>query len=98
MMKIVKKVEGNELTISIEGRLDFSTTPKLEEELAFLDGIEKVIFDFEKLEYISSSGLAVILKFKKKVNAIKIINCNPEVLEILNITGFSGIMDVEVNH
>ena len=98
MMKIVKNNESNELVISIDGRLDTSNMHQLEEKLTCLDGIERVIFDFEKLEYISSSGLAILLKYKKKVNGIKIINCNPEVLEILNITGFSRIMDVEVNY
>ena len=98
MMRIEKKVNEKELTISIEGRLDYNTTPELEEELSHIEGIEKLIFDFEKLEYISSSGLAVLLKFKKKINTIRIIHCNPEVLEILHITGFSEIMDVEVNH
>ena len=94
-MKIEKKQENNVLKIFIEGRLDTNTVPELEQEVTSLEGIEKLIFDFEKVEYISSSGLRLILKCKKQVDSTKVINCNPEVYEIFNITGFSEIMDVE---
>ena len=95
MIRIEKKMNGNELMISIEGRLDYSTSPELEKELTNMAGIDKVVFNFEKLEYISSSGLALILKFKKLIDSIRIINCSKEVYEIFNIAGFSEIMDVE---
>lgn len=94
-MIINKKINGNELIIKLEGRLDTSTSSELENEIANLDGIEKITFDFEKLEYISSSGLRVILKCKKNVDATKIINCNSEVYEIFSITGFSQMMEIE---
>ena len=51
-MKIQKKLEGNNLTIFIEGRLDTNTAPELEKELSSLDGIQNLVFDFEKLEYV----------------------------------------------
>ena len=52
----------NELTVALQGRLDTLTSPDLEEELEDkLDGIEKLIFDFTGLEYISSAGLRVIV-------------------------------------
>ena len=94
-MIINKEINGNELIIELEGRLDTSTSPELENEISNLDGIEKIIFNFEKLEYISSSGLRVTLKCKKTVDATKIINCNSEVYEIFNITGFSQMMEIE---
>lgn len=94
-MIINKKINGNELIIKLEGRLDTNTAPELENEISDLEGIEKIIFDFEKLEYISSSGLRLILKCKKTVDSTKIINCNPEVFEVFNITGFSEMMEIE---
>lgn len=94
-MKIEKKIIENNLTISLEGRLDTNTVAELENEIPDLNGIESIIFDFENLEYISSSGLRVMLKCKKKVDNIKIINCKPEVFEIFNITGFSEMMKIE---
>ena len=51
-----------ELTVSVEGRLDTLTSPELEEQLEDkIDGLEKLIFDFSRLEYISSAGLRVLV-------------------------------------
>ena len=51
-----------ELTVSVEGRLDTLTSPELEEQLADkIDGFKKLIFDFSRLEYISSAGLRVLV-------------------------------------
>lgn len=94
-MKIEKKLENNNLTIALEGRLDTNTVTELENEFSDLSGIENITFDFENLEYISSSGLRLILKCKKEIDSTKVINCNPEVFEIFNITGFSEMMEVE---
>ena len=56
-MTIDKKLEGTKLEITLEGRLDTITAPTLEEELKrALDGITELVFDFGKLEYISSAG------------------------------------------
>ena len=64
-MKINKQQNDNELTISLEGRLDTNTSPDLEKELTSLDGITKLIFDLKGLEYISSAGLRIILSLQK---------------------------------
>ena len=94
-MKIDLKNENQTLMIKLVGRLDTNTVPELEQKTPSLENIHKIIFDFEKLEYISSSGLRFILKCKKQVDNTKVIDCNPEVFEIFNITGFSEMMDVE---
>jgi len=94
-MIISKKVENNCLTIRLEGRLDSNTVLELEEQMPSLEGIKIIIFDFDLLEYISSAGLRFILKCKKQVDDTTVINCNPEVFEIFNVTGFSEMMKVE---
>lgn len=94
-MKIEKKLDNNNLTISLEGRLDTTTVQELEKEVSNLDEVEAIVFDFEKLEYISSSGLRLVLKCKKEINSTKVINCTPEVYEIFNMTGFTQMMEVE---
>lgn len=94
-MIINKKISDNELIIKLEGRLDTNSASELEKEISNLEGIEKIIFDFEKLEYIASSGLRIILKCKKEIDSTKIINCNTEVFEIFNMTGFSEMMQIE---
>ena len=93
-MKIIKNVNENELVIKLQGRLDTTTVPDLEKELLDIDNSKNIVFDFENLEYISSAGLRLILKAKKQNNTTKVINCNSEVYEIFNMTGFSDMMEV----
>ena len=94
-MKIEKIINDDEALIKLEGRLDTNSAPMLEKEIVSLTDVKKVIFDFEKLEYISSSGLRVVLKCKKMIDATKIINCNSDVFEVFSMTGFSQMMDIE---
>ena len=94
-MKINKKQNGDELIISLEGRLDTNTVLELDKEMTNLDGTKKIVFDFEELEYISSSGLRLILKYKKIIDATEVINCSKEVYDIFNMTGFSKILTIE---
>ncbi len=98
-MTINKTVNGNELTIALEGRLDTTTAPQLDEELkTALDGIAKLDFDFAKLEYISSAGLRVLLSAQKVMNkqgSMVIKNVNEEIQEIFEVTGFVDILTIE---
>ena len=92
-MKIVKKKTNGELTISLEGRLDTNTSPNLEKELIITSDLKSITFDLEKLEYISSSGLRILLSTEKKMNGKKVIikNANEYVKEVLDMTGFSEL-------
>ena len=97
-MKIDKNLEGNNLTITLEGRLDTNTAPDLEKEVESLDGVENLIFDLKKLEYISSAGLRIILALQKIMNNqgnMTIKNVNDDVKEVFEITGFSEILDIK---
>lgn len=98
-MEIIKNLDGSKLNIALEGRLDTSTAPALEEELkASLDGITDLVLDFEKLEYISSAGLRVVLSAQKtmtKQGQMKLVNVNEEVMEVFEITGFVDILTIE---
>lgn len=98
-MTINKDVNGKALTISLEGRLDTTTAPSLEEEInGSLENIEELTFDFAKLEYISSAGLRVLLSAQKKMNKqgkMVVKNVSEEVSEIFEVTGFSDILTIE---
>ena len=98
-MTINKTQNGNELTIALEGRLDTATSPQLEAELkGSLDGIAALVFDFQKLEYISSAGLRVLLSAQKIMNrqgAMKIRKVNDTIMEIFEVTGFTDILTIE---
>ncbi len=97
-MNIIKSVNDNEMIIKLEGRLDANTAGELERELINLDGIEKLVFDFIKLDYISSTGLRILLQCQKrmaKYGGITVRNINVEIRDIFDITGFDGIITVE---
>ena len=68
-MTIEKTLNGTELTIALNGRLDTTTAPQLEAELKrSVSGVEKLVLDFTVLEYLSSAGLRVLLAAQKVMN------------------------------
>ena len=99
MLNIEKKTDGSSLNIALEGRLDTMTSPQLEETLKdSLDGVTSLIMDFEKLEYISSAGLRVLLSAQKIMNKqgeMIIRNASEDVKEIFDVTGFCDILTIE---
>ena len=98
-MKIDKKLEGSTLTLALEGRLDTTTAPELEQVIrAELDHVDALVFDFGKLEYISSAGLRVLLSAHKamaKKGGMKVTHVSEMVMEVFEVTGFSDILTVE---
>ena len=98
-MNIVKEQNGKTVRMSIEGRLDTTTAPQLEAELKSIsEEVNDLVFDFEKLEYISSAGLRVLLATHKafdKKGALTIINVNSDINEVFDITGFSNILSIK---
>ncbi len=99
MLSINKNITDGKAVFALEGRLDTVTAPDLEKELkASLDGVKELILDFEKLEYISSAGLRVLLAAQKamaKQGAMKITHTNEMINEIFEVTGFADILTVE---
>ena len=98
-MTISKERNDSALTLALEGRLDTVTAPELEKELnASLDGVTALTFDFEKLEYISSAGLRVLLAAQRimaKKGEMKVAHVNETIMEIFEVTGFSDILTIE---
>ncbi|MCR4885953.1 MAG: STAS domain-containing protein [Clostridiales bacterium] len=98
-MTISKTLNGSALTLALEGRLDTMTAPELEKELnASLNAADSLTLDFEKLEYISSAGLRVLLTAHKVMSGkggMKITNVNEIVSEVFEVTGFCDILEIE---
>ena len=98
-MTITQNRDNTALTIALEGRLDTLTAPELETLLSgALEGVETLTLDFEKLDYISSAGLRVLLSTQKKMNgqgSMKVTHVNEIIREIFDVTGFSDILPVE---
>lgn len=98
-MTINKTQEQSTLTITLEGRLDTTTAPQLEAELKqSVQDNKELIFDFAKLDYISSAGLRVLLSAQKVMNKqgeMVIRNVNETIMEVFEVTGFVDILTVE---
>lgn len=98
-MNIDKKLDGNTLTVALEGRLDTTTAPELETSLqGDIDAVKELLFDFSQLEYISSAGLRVLLSTQKIMNkqgSMKVLNVSEPVMEVFDVTGFADILTIE---
>ena len=99
MLDITKTIKNNEADFALEGRLDTVTAPELEKELKeSLDGVTELHIDFEKLDYISSAGLRVLLSAQKqmtKQGTMTLHHVNQTIMEIFEVTGFSDILTIE---
>ena len=92
------ELKNNTLTLFLEGRLDSNNAGKIEAEL--IEAVSqnpgsKIQVDVEKLDYISSAGLRVLLKIRKQINKpLPVLNASNELYEIFNVTGFTELLDV----
>ncbi len=100
MLNIKRSEENGAASFALEGRLDTVTAVELEKAIQqTLPGVKAVTLDFEKLDYISSAGLRVLLSAQKQMNAkggdMKLRRVNETILEIFAVTGFSDILTIE---
>ena len=95
----VKEIpDGTNLTLALTGRLDTNTSPELEKIVTSLTDVDELVLDFAELEYVSSAGLRVILKAHKQQSTrggMKLRHVNDEIREVLDITGFLDILEIE---
>ena len=98
-MIIDKQLNGSELTLALNGRLDTTTAPELENAIKEnIAGVTNLVMDFAGLEYLSSAGLRVILSAQKTMNKqgeMVIRNVNETINEVFEITGFIDILTIE---
>lgn len=97
MMKTM--IENGSLTLCLEGRIDSNNAPAVEDEIFAAVNASPgatVTLDADRLEYISSAGLRVLMKLRKKAGeALPVLNVSPEIFEIFEVTGFTELMDVK---
>ncbi|MBE7003425.1 MAG: STAS domain-containing protein [Ruminococcaceae bacterium] len=98
-MVISKSLKGSKLTVALEGRLDTTTAPELEQALsASYGGVTELVFDLQRLDYISSAGLRVLLSAQKVMNrqgSMTVRNAGSAIRDIFDVTGFSDILTIE---
>ena len=97
-MDLKMNKQDDKLTVAIIGRLDTLSSPEVESRLEpALDGINELVIDLKELEYISSSGLRVLLGAKKAMKAkggMKVLNPNETVMDVFSVTGFDAILNI----
>ena len=98
-MNITKQRINDSLTIALEGRLDSTNAPQLEAEIKdALVGVTELVFDLEKLEYMSSAGLRIMISCQKIMNKqgkMAIRNVNEFVKTVFEITGMDSVVNIE---
>lgn len=98
-MEIIKEHSGTDLMVKLQGRLDSTSAPVLEQELKdSLIGVQSLALDLEQMEYISSAGLRVLLAAQKTMNkqgTMVVRNVCEMVMEVFDITGFSDFLTIQ---
>lgn len=97
-MNVTYRIEKDILYIAVAGRVDASNAAEAEQKIFQIKDAnpdKHVVLDAEDLEYVSSAGLRVILKLRKAVPKLAVINVVSEVYEIFDMTGFTEMMTIE---
>ncbi len=99
MLNIEKKQEGDTLTVKLDGRLDTNTSPVFQREVEpMLENISRLTLDFEKVDYVSSAGLRVLLTFEQELEEknkqMELRHVNDTVHDIFEVTGFLDILTI----
>ena len=97
-IQITKDEKKHLMNVALFGRIDSVSAPEVAKKLeTALEGYSNmaVVVDVEKLGYISSAGLRVLLDLKKVCDDMKVINVSLDIYDILTMTGFTKFMDVE---
>ena len=97
-MDVTYRLDKDILYISIEGRIDAANAAEAEEKVFNIKNSnpgKHVVVDADKLDYISSAGLRVILRLRKEEPQLAIINVAADVYEVFDMTGFTDMVTVE---
>ena len=97
-MDVTYRIDKDILYIALEGRIDASNANIVEEKIFHIknENVGKhIVIDADKLEYISSAGLRVILRIRKEAPKLAIINVSSAVYEVFDMTGFTDMVTVE---
>lgn len=91
--------QGTVLNVRPSGRVDTVRTPLLDRELQpHLDGVQEIVMDFAEVEYISTSGLRLLLWLEQMVEArggeVRLIHANEAVMKVIKLSGFTNVLHV----
>lgn len=98
MFAISHQFDGSCLTVFLSGHIDSANSADVEKEIFALkeaNSPKSVVVDCTSLDYISSAGLRIVLRLKKSVGDVKLVNVSPDVYEIFDMTGFTEMMEIK---
>ena len=102
-MQISVKTTNEVKVLTFEGRLDTQTSPDAQQQLTRLieEGETKILVNLEKIDYISSAGLRVLLVVAKQLKTtdgeLRICSLNEVVKEVFDISGFDMILPISAS-
>lgn len=92
--------KGEVTVVRLEGRVDAHSSPQLEKQLQSIidSGHFKFVLNFEKVDYLSSAGMRLMLAISKKLKTLagKLVTCgmNDEVLDVIKMAGFNQVIEI----
>ena len=95
---MLHKLENKELIIYLEGELNSYNSEDVEkeiEEILHQNSFNKIVFDVEKLKYISSAGLRIVARLKQQYDAVSLINMSDDVYDVFEMVGFVDEMEIK---
>ena len=99
-MTINTEKDNNRLKLTLEGDLNTLAAPDFEKAyVEGKDGVNEVVVDMEKLKYITSAGLRVILFIQQEMEdiggSLTVCNVNDDIMEVFNFSGFVQFLDIQ---
>ena len=93
-----EKRDNGILTIFLPERIDATCAGSIEaeiDEIIAKEPFDKLVLDADKLTYISSAGLRIIIKLVKQLKSVSIIHVIPEVYDFFKVSGFTNLVEIE---
>lgn len=98
-MTIETVKNGNEITLKLDGWLDTVSSPELGDAVEAIEAADAVVLDFDKVEYIASSGLRQVVASHRKAKELgaefSVINVGTETMSIFELTGLDKKIDIQ---
>ena len=100
-MKITRNDHDGQVTLSLEGWLDTLAAPELGAAVEAITAADAIILDFEKVEYLASSGLRQIVATHRKAKEMdadfKVIRVSEKIMNIIQMTGLEKKINISQN-
>lgn len=100
-MTVTKTLDGDTLTVAVDGWIDTLTAPQFHEALQNLEGAKNVVLDFDGVEYVSSAGLRETVALFRAVSAqggdFSLRKVAPGVMDVFTLTGFDKKFEIRAD-